>query len=101
MSGERFANLGFARLRIVLEQMSGGVEEAGSTISALSGTELEKCALYRVQRACGRKALNRLDGTVDRIGCKRQARKDGSSIDDDGAGAALAEFATVFGSGQA
>lgn len=101
MSGERFANLGFARLRILLEQMSGGIQKTGSAVPALRGAEVQERALNRMQRTGARKALDRLDGAVDRIGCKRQARKDGSSIDDDGAGAALAEFATMFGTGQA
>ena len=55
---QRIANLGLARMRIVIEQRLGRHQEAGSANTALEAGVLEELLLQRMQLGALREALD-------------------------------------------
>src|SRR5882724_3175463 len=89
-----------ARIRIFLEQGLRRHEDPGRAIAALRAAQIGERGLQRVELRAGGEPLHGLDRTAFAIEREREAGKHRHAVDHHRAGAALAELATVLGSGE-
>ena len=83
-----------------LEQSDGAHDLARRAKAALQAVASNECLLYGMKAVALRYALDRQDLGAVETNCKREARIDPPSIDEHGAGAALAAIAALLGSCQ-
>ena len=95
------ANAGFVGIRFVLEQGFGGYDEAGSADAALQGGVFQESLLYGMQAIGGGYALNGVDLRALGLNAQHQAGGYDAPVQVDGAGAAVAVVAALFGAGHA
>jgi hypothetical protein len=96
----RFAHFVEGGLRFFVEQRLGGEQHPRCAVAALRRAEIGERRLQRVQvRAVGH-AFDGVDFGAFGLEAEHQARQHRLAVDQDGAGAALAELATVFGAGE-
>src|ERR1700678_1028540 len=86
---ERAADFGFGGLRRLLEQADTRQDHAGRAVAALHGVRFDEGFLQGVQLPVLREALNGCDLFPSDRGNAYEAGPDGSSVNQDGAGAAL------------
>ncbi len=86
--------------RVVVEQRLRPHHHAGDAVAALRRLLVEKGLLHRARLAAGAEALDRRDRAAVERGDRRQAGEHRLAVDDDGAGAALAEAAAELGAVQ-
>src|SRR5882672_6506451 len=100
VAGERVANLGHRRVRVLVEQPLGGHDHAGAAEAALQRPLVLERLLNRMEAIGGREPF---DGehvaTVD-LSREHQARVHDIPVDDDGAGAAVADVAAKLRASQ-
>ena len=82
------------------DQAGGGTDLAGGAVAALEGVMVDEGLLQRMKRAALRQTLDRRDLRAVLHDRQREARIDPPAIDQNGAGAALAVIAALFGPGQ-
>src|SRR6266850_5239636 len=88
------------RLRVFSQQREGGENHAGCAEAALHGVVLQKGLLERMQAPVLFETLDGDDGLVADSSNLRMAGTGGHTIDQDGAGAALAFTAAIFTAGE-
>ena len=96
ISGECFADLVARWMRILVEQSFRGNENGWSAIAALRGAEISESFLQRMQCAVRAQTLYGLDFSSVAFDGQKEARENRFAIEEDSAGAAFAEFATMF-----
>jgi hypothetical protein len=96
MVAQRLTNVVLVGIGISRKQGSGGNDHAVKAISALSGGLIDKGCLYRMQlfRRC--QTFQRGDATRADRTKRHSAGPDCTAIDQDRAGAAFPEPATIF-----
>jgi hypothetical protein len=99
ISGERFADLVTRGIRIVIEQGFCGDEDCRCAVAALRSAEIGESFLQRMERTVRAKTLYRLDFSPVAFDGEEQAGEDWFAVKKNSAGAAFAEFATVFCAG--
>jgi hypothetical protein len=87
--------------RVAPQQRVRGQEETRNAVAALGRAELRERVLQGVEGALAGHALDRRDLAALAFDRQREARQDGQAADEDGAGAALAQLAAVFGAHEA
>src|SRR5690606_15451667 len=93
---ERLPDLRVGRVRVALQQVVGGDDQAGRAEAALHGPALQEGLLDGVQVLAGAEPFDGGDLPVDRLPRRDQARARRSAVEVDGAGAALALLAGVL-----
>src|SRR5690348_7979801 len=83
------------------EQGLGGEQERRGAIAALRGAELREGVLQRVQLAAGGHPFDRPHAPSRASEAEHQAGEHRGRVDEDGTGAALAQFAPVLGAREA
>ena len=81
-------------------QANGAHDLSGRAIAALETVAGDEGGLHRMQRLALGKAFDGGDACAVKGGGQRQAGIDAPAVDQDGAGAALAAIAALFGAGQ-
>src|SRR5947207_8508345 len=94
------ADLGVARRRVPLEEIDGGDHETGSAEATLQAVLFRERALDRVQLTVLRQALDRDDRGAVRLDREHRACLRRATVDEDGAGSALACVAPDVRAGQ-
>ena len=83
-----------------IQKRGGGHDHAGCAVGALHGGFVEESLLQGMQVVANGEAFDRSDLVIPDEADLRAARTLGDSIDEDGAGAALAFAAAVLGAGE-
>src|ERR1700675_3207298 len=91
----------FAGIRIFLEQCDAADDYSGSAIGTTGRGLIEKSLLHGMELAVLFEAFNGEDGFYFGIANRKLAGAAWRAVEQNGAGAALAFAATVFGSGEA
>ncbi len=99
IAGESFADLIACGMRILVEQGFCGDKDGGRAVTALRGAEIGEGLLQGMQLAVGAEAFYGQDFFSLAFEGEEQAGENWFAIEEDGAGAALSEFAAVFGAG--
>ncbi len=99
-AAKRFLGLGAARAGFLFQQRGGGHQHPRRADAALGGAVAQEGALQAVQPVGG-EALDGGDVAADGGGGRRQAGADRLSVQQHGAGAAVAGVAADLGAGQA
>src|SRR5437763_2488679 len=94
------ANLLLAWVRVVLQQLIGGHQEARRTEATLEAMLLPESLLERMHLPVASQAFHRHHLVTVGLHCKHQARAHALSIHQHGTGAAGTVFAAQIGSGQ-
>jgi hypothetical protein len=96
---KRFANLVPSGLRVLIEQSLRGNQDCRSAVAALCGSEIRERLLQGMERTVRAQAFHGQDSFVIALNGEEQAGKNGFAFEQNGACAALAEFAAMFCSG--
>ncbi len=99
IAGKSFADLIASGVRILVEQGFCSDEDGGSAVTTLRGAEIGEGFLQRMERAVGAEAFHGQYLFSVAFEGEEQAGEHGLAIQQDGASAALAQFAAVFGAG--
>jgi len=91
--GERFL---FRRLRVDREQRLGGHDHAVEAVAALRGLLVDESLLHHVRLVACAEAFERHDVAPGATADRNDAGAGGHAIDQDSAGAAFTQAATVF-----
>src|SRR5215471_13874973 len=97
---ERLADVSVSRVRVAVQQVVGGDEQAGRAKTALHSPGLNECLLQWVQPAACGQAFHGDDGTPVRLPGGDQARAYRNAVQVDRARAALTLLAGVLRAGQ-
>ena len=100
VSVEPFVNLRQCRLRMFLKEVVSGEDHAGSADAALRSTFLEEAPLNGVKLFVDDEAFDGCDPGAIGLQDGDEAGVDQISVDQDGAGSALAFSTTFLGSGE-
>jgi preprotein translocase subunit SecF len=95
IAGQSLADVRVVRVWIFTQQVNGGKDHSGGTNAALRAAAIEKSLLQRVQTLVDSQALDGRDVGTRGLQHGYQAAVDQNSIEQHGAGTALA-FATAF-----
>src|SRR6185503_11821895 len=101
VAGQPVAQLGLARVGVLLQQRLGGHQEARRADAALQRRVLDELALQRMQLVALGHALDGGDRPAVRLHAQHQARAHEAAVDGDAAGAAVAGRAAFLGAGEA
>jgi hypothetical protein len=100
IAGQRLLDARPRRVRLAIQQRLGGHENSRRAVAALRGAKVGEALLQRVQLPVLDEPLHGDDPPVLALRGQRQARQHRLVVDEDGAGAALAELAAVLGAGE-
>ena len=84
------------RLGVLRQKLFGNEEEAGRAVAALGRARVGEGLLQRVQALFRQHPLDRLDATALGFEAEHEAGEHASSVNQHGAGTALAQLAAVF-----
>src|SRR2546423_14772199 len=100
VTGDGEADLLFARPRIRVEQRLRHHDHARRAEAALRAAVADEALLQRVQLAVLAEAFDRLQRRAMRLHREDEARAHRLAVQDDGAGAAVADVAALLGAGE-
>ena len=100
ISRQGLTDLVARRLRILIQQHLCGEENSRDAIAALRRAEIGKSALQRMRFAILHHAFHGHDLGIHRFNAEHQARQHRLAVDEDGAGAAFAQLATMLRAGE-
>jgi hypothetical protein len=100
IAGERSADIVFRRFGFFGKKSGGANDHAAGAIAALRHLFFDEGGLYRMRRRDRSESLKRNDRFALRIRNRLKARSRRASVEENAAGAALAEATSEFGRGQ-
>ena len=100
ISRQGLTDLVARRLRILIQQHLCGEENSRDAIASLRRAEIGKRALQRMRFAILNHAFHGHDLGLHRFDAEHQARQHRLAVDEDGAGAAFAQLATMLRAGE-
>src|SRR4051812_2615271 len=96
------ADLGFARRRVFVQQRLRHHQNPRRAEPALGAAKPDEAVLQRMKRAIGRlQAFDRIDARALGLDAEHEARIHRLAVEDDGAGAAVSDVASLLRSAQA
>ncbi len=101
VAGQGLSNLLAHGIGLSFEQRLGRQKNTGCAVSALRTAQFRKYALQRMKLRALHHPFHRLDSTTSTFNCQYQTGKYGLAIQQHGTGAALSEFTTMLGPGEA
>ncbi len=101
VAGQGLSNLGARGIGLSFEQCLGRQKNTGCAITTLGTAQFGKRALQRMQLRAPHHPFHRLDSTTSTLNCQYQTGKYRLAIQQHGTGAALSEFTTMLGTGEA
>ena len=100
ITGDALPDLTFGGIRIVLEERDRCHDHPGGAIPALKAVFVPEAFLQRMQLTLGRESLDGGDGRPICLNREDRAGLRAATVDEHGAGAALARVAPDVGAGQ-
>src|SRR5690348_11050392 len=100
ITGERSADIVFRRFGFFGKESGGADDHAAGAIAALRHLFFDEGGLYRMRRRDRSESLKRNDRFALRIRNRLKARSRRASVEENAAGAALAEATSEFGRGE-